>query len=387
MNNSISKTPLLIVGSYKGATGYDSITREFTKELSRKDFDIRLFEVPDISTPLPLPQQDPVVNALARQNQSLIPGTALQFLTPVFTKIVEDHRSINFTMFEADRIPPDWVERARQHELIILPNEYGRSIWAESGVPEEKLKICPLAVDEKFFASHCQTLDIQISEERKFADFSKRFLSIADLRPRKNHIGLIRTWLNATSKRDDAVLLIKMSSNPERLNIFKQDFQRTLKESGKSLSNAAPIFLVSAEYSSNEMRSLYHSATHYISVSRGEGWDLPMMEAACAGLQLIAPDHSGYSEYVKPEDFYVLPSNRVPISEQDFRGLGDYALFKGLNWWEVEEESTVNLIADIINDRVPPKSKPQKRIMSDYNWEKSGNILADILKGFTQTEA
>ena len=38
-------------------------------------------------------------------------------------------------MFEADRIPGDWVKRAKQHERILVPTEACRLAWVDSGVP------------------------------------------------------------------------------------------------------------------------------------------------------------------------------------------------------------------------------------------------------------
>ena len=43
-----------------------------------------------------------------------------------------------------------------------------------------------------------------------------------------------------------------------------------------------------------ELPSLYAAATHYVSLSHGEGWDMPLCEAAASGLAVIAPRHTAY---------------------------------------------------------------------------------------------
>jgi hypothetical protein len=48
------------------------------------------------------------------------------------------------------------------------------------------------------------------------------------------------------------------------------------------------------------MPGLYAAATHYWSMTHGEGRDQPMTEAAASGLRLITPDHTAYRTYLDP---------------------------------------------------------------------------------------
>jgi glycosyltransferase involved in cell wall biosynthesis len=84
------------------------------------------------------------------------------------------------------------------------------------------------------------------------------------------------------------------------------------ERSGKRLRDAAPIRFLFDVFADAAMPSLYAAATHYISMSFGEGWDQTMMEAAAMGLKLIAPDHSSYREYLDPSIATLVPSREVP---------------------------------------------------------------------------
>ena len=375
---------MLVIGPYRGSTGYDRHTRELTRQLLQNGFDIQLYEFKRWSPPLPLSQQDPFFDKL---NKPTGATTCLQFLTPSHARPLNGLKNINYTMFEAVRIPDSWVESAHQMDLIIVPNQYGKNIWMESGVPGGKIEICPLAVDGKFFSGASDPLGTPLDETRPFSGYTNRFLNIAEFRPRKNHMGLIRSWLKATNKNDDAVLILKLSSSPDTFFRFQANLRNLEKTLNKPLREAAPLVLINRQLSHDEIRALYHSSTHYISMSRGEGWDLPMMEAAAAGLNLIAPGHSGYGEYVEEKDFFVIPSRQIPVNREDFTGFGDIMFFEGLQWWEPDEEFSAQLIRDIIDRKVMAKPKPRDRIINKYTWEKSGRILADILNGFNQFRA
>ena len=64
------------------------------------------------------------------------------------------------------------------------------------------------------------------------------------------------------------------------------------------MEDAAPVRVLHDLVADAKAPGLYAAATHYISLSHGEGWDQPMMEAAAAGLKLIAPSHSAYLTYL-----------------------------------------------------------------------------------------
>jgi hypothetical protein len=69
------------------------------------------------------------------------------------------------------------------------------------------------------------------------------------------------------------------------------------------------------------MPGLYAAATHYWSMTHGEGRDQPMTEAAASGLRLIAPDHTAYRTYLDPSAGTLLrcTASRLDVAEADQR--------------------------------------------------------------------
>jgi glycosyltransferase involved in cell wall biosynthesis len=130
-----------------------------------------------------------------------------------------------------------------------------------------------------------------------------------------------------------------------------------------------------------QMRALYQSASHYISLSFGEGWDLAMMEAACAGLHLIAPSHSAYCSYLSDRDADMIPACPVPAVPEGRAGAEDRVFFDGLTWWRPDEDAAVDVIQGIIGGSAAPKPSPQARIIREYSWENAGGHLLEILNG------
>jgi len=132
------------------------------------------------------------------------------------------------------------------------------------------------------------------------------------------------------------------------------------------------------------LRSLYSTATHYISMSRGEGWDQPMMEAGVAGLQLIAPNHSAYTAYLRQEDAELVPATLVPAVFDISMGQEDRLWFEGAQWWQPDEDAAVEILGRIVRGDPSTKKSPQQRLCSEFSWEKAARQLLTILRELDQ---
>jgi glycosyltransferase involved in cell wall biosynthesis len=368
---------LKVVGPHKGGSGYDRHTRAFVRELVRRGVRVELHDLPGWSIPLP----EHAHSAFDRLGAPVGADTVLHFTMPQHARPELGRRNVNYTMFEADRIPAQWVDLAQAHDLIALPTEAALRAWADSGVPEDKLRVCPLGVDAEYFSQPAAPAGLATADGRPVASFRARFLHIAELRPRKNHLGLLRAWMNATHRDDDAVLILKASVFQERvLPQFQEDVAEMQRRSGRSLADAAPVVVLSDYLPDDTIRALYAAATHYISLSHGEGWDQPMMEAAVCGLGLIAPAHTAYLTYLRAEEAYLIPAPLGRARIEGRLGREDRLFFDGLQWWHPDEDAAADTIRRIVRGTAPPKRSAQDRIAAEYTWEKAAAaLLAAIL--------
>jgi glycosyltransferase involved in cell wall biosynthesis len=210
------------------------------------------------------------------------------------------------------------------------------------------------------------------------SNYRVRFLNVSELGPRKNLVGLLRAWLLATSRTDDALLIIKMSPfSAQRRALFEMEIELIQQALGKRLAEAAPVHFLRELYSDEQMPGLYAAATDYISVSHGEGWDQAMMEAAASGLRLIAPAHSAYLTYLDDSVARLVPSREVPVTFTDVDGLA--GLFEGASWWEPDEELTVEALRDAIVGRARLLASADERVRRDFSWTLATQRLISIL--------
>jgi glycosyltransferase involved in cell wall biosynthesis len=370
---------LTVCGPFRGVTGYDHHVREFVRELTRQGVGVRLLDLPHWSPrELPFSLRDPWFETLGKPTGA---ATVLHFCMPHQVQAHAGRRNVNYTMFEATPASASWVARNLEHDLVILPTESSREAWIAGGMPEERIRVCPLGVNPRLFTGAAEPLPLQLPNGVPVARYRVRFLNVSELTPRKNLAGLLRTWTKATNTGDDAILMLKLGcGDEEQVNLFRSEIKGLRLDSGKTLAEAAPVYSLAALYSDSEMPRLYCTATHYCSMSFGEGWDQPAMEAAACGLRLIVPNHTSYPSYLDSSVASLIRSREIPV-----HWTGDpatAALFENSRWWEPDEDEAAAYIRSAIECRDAGMLTAQARILQSFTWEKAVRCLREILSEF-----
>ena len=372
---------LIIAGHYRRPTGYGCHIREIVRALDKLGVRVQLLDLPTGSLgALPEEKRDSWFDTLDRPVTS---GAILHICLPDQARIVEGMLNVNCTTFETTRIPETWAKCSLSQDLVVLPTHSAKQAWMASGIAEEHLRLCPLAVDSARFHPGVEPLKLGRSRGRSILEYKTRFLNISDFisAPRKNILGMLRVWIKTTSANDDAILILKLSGyryrwwRPDR---FKRTLSAIEREIGKSRSKAAPVVFFDRILTESQMPSLYAAASHYWSMSYGEGWDFPMMEAGAMGLHLIAPEHSAYTAYLDESVAQMIPAQRIAADFKGGEGLGK--LFKGSDWWEPDEEAAAGFVRQAISATDEELPTARARIADKFTWEQSAKCLLTILE-------
>jgi glycosyltransferase involved in cell wall biosynthesis len=366
---------LRVRGPFRGPSGYDHHVREFVRELVDQGVAVELIDLPEWG-PARLPDEarDPFFDALDRPVGA---RTTLHFTMPHQAMPAAGMLNVNYTMFEATRVPARWIECNRHHDLVIVPTESSRLAWVDSGFPERRIRLCPLGINPDRFDGAAVPLPLNLAD-RPISEYRARFLHVSELGPRKNLLGLMRAWLTATTRDDNAILILKLGTYvPGASDYYQWRLGRLQEEVGKRFDAAAPILVLTMLLSDDEMPRLYAAATHYVSLSHGEGWDQAMVEAAASGLRLIAPDHSAYRAYLDGTVATLIPSRQVPATFEAFEGLQE--MFAGADWWEPDPEAAAAAIRIAIDGGDGPVASARARLLDEFTWERSTRRLIEVL--------
>lgn len=356
---------VLLRGPYQGVSGYAHMTNRLVDAVAAGGTRVHVLGLMGgeaWSSPL---------EAMAR-------GKAIvSCQTPPTVEIVPGLATVNLTMFEGAQIPAAWRRCSDLHDLVIVPTQSSRLAWLARGYPEDRLRVCPLGVDPE--TPDGAPAHLTAPDGRRVADFSRRILNVSDFIPRKNLDGVLRVWLRATTAADDAVLILKPGKGGARTRAqFDALIRQTEAATGRALRDAAPVVVVTGTLDEDSMTGLFRAASHYWSLSHGEGWDLPMSKAGAMGLQLAAPAHSSYVDYLDETVARMIPAITGPAHLPNSRA--PWPTFFGLDWWEPDEDAAADVIGRIVRGEDQRILDARTRLLERFTWRQAADRLLAVLR-------
>lgn len=371
---------LVVRAPFSVLSGYGDFAQHFVRSLMERGTTLRLVGLKDDESWRP-GFDDPILRAAAaRLGEPVRPRLALSVLTPPLVEPIPGVPTVNYTMFEGPRIPASWVACNRAHDLVIVPTESSRLAWIASGHPEDRIRVCPPGIAPNPADAVPELPVIPGPRGRAVMDYRVRVLNISDFIARKNLDGLLRVWLRATRADDDAILVLKVGKGGATL---ARDIgllvEQSVRATGRRLEEAAPIVLLTHRYDERSIAALYAVATHYFSLSHGEGWDLPITRAGCLGAGLIAPRHSAYTTYLDDRVAHLIPCTTgpalMPYSD------AYYPPFHGLDWWHPNEDAAADILSRIIRDPDGERRDAARHLMDTFTWDAAARRLLEVLDG------
>ena len=373
-------------GPVDGPTGYDEVTRSFVTELYIRGHWLTLSRHTTWTADKVKHGLEDILARCEKVNYPVEMDFNVNVCLPDQAYMLPATLNACYTMFEASRIPPFWVDATKNLDLIVVPTEWNRDTFIDSGVSPNKIVVVPLGVNTALYTPDVPPLGIVTDRRRPYSSYRHRFMCIQEVVSRKNILGLIRAWAKAVKLEDNACLLLKLGSHSgdklgglktKIINELSPAEQETVKQTVVIYSRIVP-----EEF----MPSFYNAATHYVTATCGEGWGLPESKAGALGKYLIAPNHSGLSAYVFPETAFVVESKEEDAHQEAPTG----RLYAGAKWSRPIEDSLVAQIrASIEAANVGDRSKPDalaSRIRSAFSVGASAEQLVTALSAYKRRE-
>ena len=205
---------------------------------------------------------------------------------------------------ETDKVSSEWILRTHKGiDKIIVPSEHAKSGFintfydAKNNNGEEFRIGCASPVEVVPYPhKELEKTDLQLNLETKF-----NFLVVAMTGPRKNIENTISWFLDVYKDDKDVGLVLKIGKG-KGTQIDKEgtiNFIKSVLEG--HTDRKCKIYLIHGNLTDAEMASLYADNNIHclISISHGEGFGLPIFEAACEGLPIIATDWSAHTEFLQ----------------------------------------------------------------------------------------
>jgi len=374
---------LALFGPVDGPTGYDEVTRSLINELYVRGHFVTLVRHTKWTADKIEHGFEEILDRCEKAQYPIDTDFSINVCLPEQALLHQAAVNVAYTMFEADKIPNLWLEAIKNLDLILVPTEWNRDAFIDSGVDANKIMVARLGVHPQVYNPGVPPLGMVTDRGRSVADFKHRFLCVQELVSRKNVPSLLRVWSRTVKKEDDACLILKLGSHSgDKLAHFKERVLNDLTPAELEIMKET-VLIYTRLLPERAMPSLYSACTHYITMSCGEGWGLPECKAGAMGKYLVAPNHTGFSAYVNEDTAFVIGSLGEPAKQEGPTG----RLYDGATWFRPSEGSAAEQIrASIEAHNAGDRSKPdalRELIVNEYNVSAAADELLDCLTSYS----
>ena len=204
---------------------------------------------------------------------------------------------------ETTRVAPVWIEKSQVVDKIITISEHSKQVYEKTAYEATNQE-----TGEVISNFHCTTpIHVvhypvrypEITEVDINLDYDFNFLVVAQWSVRKNMENTVK-WFLEEFKDEEVGMVVKANTASDTI----ADHGYTVAQLQAILSEfperKCKVYLLHGTLTEGEMASLYkHEKIKALAtLTHGEGFGLPIFEAAYSGLPVIAPDWSGQNDYL-----------------------------------------------------------------------------------------
>lgn len=272
--------------------------------------------------------------------------------------------------WEFGAIPREWyIPMKYWVDEIWVYSSYNKESYVRSGIPESKIHVISLGVDENVFNPDVEALTLQPS--------SFRFLFVGGTIGRKGIDILLDAYLNEFTADDDVCLFIKDTGTQ---TFYKGiTLEKMILEAMTDPKNPQIVYM-DKQFSEPELAELYKACDCLVHPYRGEGFGLPIAEAMACGIPVIVPDKGSCQDFCTEETAFLVPSKEVSLSEKRVGNLETV----NFPWWlYIDSKDLQQVMRFAYDNRTLVKEKGKKatqHILSSFTWEKSALLVLERIK-------
>lgn len=241
---------------------------------------------------------------------------------------------------ETDTCSKKWVDCCNKMDAIVTPSSFSKSVLLKSGNILPPIHVIPEwyneSIENNYTAKEASSLKIKFSSSFNFLTVGTITSNSAE-NDRKNIFYTIKWFCEEFANNKDVGLVIKTSHGKgTKIDkaLTKNSIERVIQEVRPG--NFPKITLLHGNMTKEEISKLYriNKIKCLISATKGEGYGLPIVEAAASGLPVVATNWSGHLDFMKeglfiPVDYELEEIQKSKIDNRVF--------IEGAKWAKIDE--------------------------------------------------
>jgi len=233
---------------------------------------------------------------------------------------------------ETTKVAPVWLEKANLMDKIITISSHSKQIFELTryeNIEQNTSLTCNVPID----IAHYPVKEVEIENLDLDLHYDFNYLAVAQWGPRKNLENTIRWWVEENF--DEEVGLIVKTSVKNNSAMDREHTFRNLKQLIDPLRNEdmkCKVYLLHGDLRDEQIRSLYNNPKIkcFVSLSHGEGFGLPIFDAACHGIPVIAPGWSGHCDFLYKPSKNGKPKAMFADVNYDISAVQKFAVWDGV---------------------------------------------------------
>ena len=362
-------------------SGYGDMSRDIIRHIIEYDkYDVKVVSVPWGETPMNAldesnPRDKMITDRILTQNLNQRPDLFVTITIPTEFEPIGKYNIGITAGIETTIASADWVEACNRMDAVFTISEHSKNVFMASKYAkqtnngqqvgtvqlEKPIEVLHNCIDQSLFKKLEYESDVELTVREVMKDIPEDFCYLfvghwlrGDFgEDRKNVSFLVKVFLETFKQvqGDQPPALILKTSGGNFSILDKKEMLKkiqniknsvTLSE-GQSLPN---VYLLHGELTDSEMNSLYNhpKVKAHISLTKGEGFGRPLLEASVSGKPVIASGWSGHMDFLNAEDAVLVGGELKQLHPSS---VWDNVLIKESSWFAPDPQQSANAMAAV----------------------------------------
>jgi|TARA_Y100000114_G_scaffold149476_1_gene163679 glycosyltransferase involved in cell wall biosynthesis len=261
---------------------------------------------------------------------------------------------------ETTQPAPIWIQKCNEMDSVIVVSNHSKNVLENTkfeGTDENTGQKIILENQSKITSVNYPTKSYdELPELNLELPTSFNFLTVAQMGPRKNLNSTIK-WFLEEFKDEDVGLVVKTNVAKNCLldrNLCVSNIKNIINQASNG-DRKCKVYVLHGNMTDEEMHALYTDQQIHamIAIPHGEGFGLPIFEAAYSGLPIISVGWSGQCDYLYDQEtpsiahFYEVGFDIAPVPQE---AVWEGVIVKESGWANAREQSTKEQMRNCYND-------------------------------------